>query len=110
MIIGDVMAKKKITLTVDDIVVDKAKKKSRELGLSISRIVENALNFFANPSVYCFKCGQKFLIKLSVMCPRCSWYKCPKCGACACKLGDEGIKVAYFMRKTLIEIFASPEV
>jgi len=104
------MPKKKLTLTVEETIIEKAKKRSHNLGLSISKIVENALNFFADPSVYCFKCGHKFLIRSSQICPRCSWYKCPKCGACACDLGDEGIKVAYYMRKTLMEIFASTEV
>ncbi|MHA1615694.1 MAG: DUF6364 family protein [Candidatus Njordarchaeales archaeon] len=98
--------KKKLTLTVEAETVEKAKKKASEIGLPLSRIVENALKFFADPEVYCFSCGHRFKIETAEVCPKCGWYKCPKCGACGCHLGDEGAKVAFYMRKTLVEIFS----
>ncbi|MHA1590003.1 MAG: DUF6364 family protein [Candidatus Njordarchaeales archaeon] len=97
--------KKKLTLAISEEVIEKSKRKASEMGLSLSRIVENALRFFADPEVYCFSCGFKFRIKEAEMCPKCGWYICPKCGACGCRLGEEGAKVAFYMRKTLMEIF-----
>ena len=99
------MVKKKLTLTVNESTIAEAKKKAAEMGLTLSRIVENALKFFANPEVYCFSCGFKFKVEEAEICPKCGWYKCPKCGSCGCHLGEEGAKVAFYMRKTLIEIF-----
>ena len=102
--------KKKLTLSVDSKLVELAKEKSVKMGISISRLVENALSYYVQPTVYCFKCGKKFNVNSSEICPKCGWYICPHCGACACKLGEEGTKVAFYMRKTLREIFLSDEV
>jgi len=102
--------KKKLTLTVDEKLIIESKKKASEQGLSLSKIVENALKFYVEPQVYCFKCGSKFRINDAEICPKCGWYKCPKCSACACSLGEESARVAFYMRKTLMEVFVSPEV
>lgn len=104
------MPKRKLTLTISADVLEKAKKKARDTGLSLSRIVENALDYFSEPKVYCFSCGYKFSARETNICPKCGWYKCPKCGACACTLGDEETRVAFYMRKTLMEIFSSSDV
>lgn len=104
------LVKKKLTLTIEKKILEKAKEKARSSGLSLSKIVENALSYYIDPTVYCFKCGYKFKVSESEICPRCGWYKCPKCGACACQLGEEGAKVAFYMRKTLVDIFSSTDV
>jgi len=104
------MVRKKITLTIDADIAEKAKNKAQEAGLSLSRLVENALAYYIEPQVHCFKCGFRFKINDAEVCPRCGWHKCPKCGACACDLGEESVRVAFFMRKTLIDIFSSTEV
>jgi len=102
--------RRKLTLTIDENVLRKAKEKASLQGVSISKIVEKALKYFVNPQVYCFNCGYKFEAKESEVCHKCGWYKCPKCGACACNLGEEGVKVAFYMRKTLQDVFSSPDV
>jgi len=104
------MVKKKLTLSIDEDIIEHTKRKAQERGISISKIVENALRFFVDPHVYCFSCGHRFETSGSEVCTRCGWYKCPKCGSCACSLGDEGAKVAFYMRRTLIDIFQTSEV
>jgi len=104
------VSKKKLTLTISGNVLARAKEKAKNLGLSLSRIVENALDYFSEPKVYCFSCGFRFSAGEADICPRCGWYKCPSCGACACVLGEEGVRVAFYMRKTLMEIFSSSDV
>ncbi len=104
------MTKRKLTLTIEGEIIDAAKEKAKKSGVSLSKIVENALRYYAKPTVYCFKCGYKFSVDEAEICPRCGWYKCPRCGACACELGEEGAKVAFYMRKTLMEIFSSSDV
>lgn len=104
------MSKKKLTLTVEEQVINAAKNKAQISGVSLSKIVENALRYYVEPTVYCFKCGYKFSINNAKVCPRCGWYKCPRCGACACDLGEEGVKVAFYMRKTMMDIYSTTEV
>ncbi len=104
------LPKRKLTLTIEGETVEKAKEKAKASGISLSKIVENVLSYYADPAVYCFKCGHKFHVSESNICPRCGWYKCPKCGACACQLGEEGVRVAFYMRKTLMDIYSSTDV
>lgn len=102
--------KRKLTITIRNDVLEKSKEKAKKLGIPLSRLIENFLQHYVEPTVYCFKCGTKFKISEAKVCPRCGWYICPKCGACACTLGEEGAKVAFYMRKTLMEIFSTTEV
>ena len=102
--------RKKLTLTVEESVIESAKKKAKNQGVSLSKIVEKALEYYADPQVYCFKCGTKFRIDKSKVCTKCGWYICPKCGACACSLDNESAQVAFYMRKTLIEIFSTVDI
>jgi hypothetical protein len=62
-------------------------------------IVENYFNFFLNPHLYCFNCGEKFTIDSQKVCPKCSWIVCPSCGKCGCDLDEEVVKTAFHMRK-----------
>lgn len=89
----------KLTLTIDKSILAEAKKVSEEKNIPLSRVVENFLKFFADPEVYCFKCGTKFKVKEAKVCPKCGWLICPKCGACRCSLSDEVAESIYYMRK-----------
>ena len=101
--------KRKLTLFIDKNIIMKSKEKAHILGISLSRLVENALRFFVKPVVYCFCCGAKFEVRKADTCPRCGWFICPKCGGCGCKLGDEGRRVAFYFRETFREIFGMLE-
>ncbi len=104
------MTKRKLTLSIDENIINLSKKLAAEKGVTLSRIVTNALKFFIDPNVYCFSCGKKFRIKTSSICTKCGWYICPSCGSCACSLREEGARVAYYMRKTLMEVFLSQDI
>ncbi|MCR8433478.1 MAG: ribbon-helix-helix domain-containing protein [Crenarchaeota archaeon] len=104
------MAKRKLTVTISDEILKSAKEKAASLGLSLSKIIENALSYFIKPKFFCFVCGTKFDGTESNLCPKCGWYKCSNCSACACSLSEESAKVAFYMRKTLIDMFSNPEV
>ncbi len=91
--------KVKLTLSIDRETVEKVKEKTKRLGTSLSKIVENFLKFYSNPAVYCFTCGEKFEVSDVEICPKCGWFKCPYCGACGCDLSDEARVVAFQMRK-----------
>lgn len=104
------MKRRKLTISISDDVLKGAREKAASLGLSLSRIIENALSYFAKPKVFCFTCGTKFESTQTNPCPKCGWYKCPNCGSCACSLSEESARVAFYMKRTLIEIFSNPEV
>ena len=91
--------KSRLTVTIDSTVLQEAKKHAREKNIPMSRLVENFLRFFSNPTVYCFQCGEEFSSSESELCPKCGWMTCPSCSKCRCEL-DEGVAVAVFhMRK-----------
>jgi len=94
--------KTKLTLSIDEKILDNAKKIAKEKHIPLSRVVENFLKFFASPKVYCFKCGEKFNVEESKLCPKCGWLECPKCGACRCGL-EEDIAVAVFQMRKVYE-------
>lgn len=98
------MPKTKLTLTVNPEIIAKAKEKAREHGTSISKLVENFLKFYTQPTVHCFNCGKKFDVTAAEICPKCGWFICPHCGACGCNLGEEARKVAYQMKKVYDEL------
>ena len=94
--------REKLTLTISKDVKQKATKVAEEKGIPLSRLIENFLNFFTNPTVYCFKCGEEFDSNHSNLCPKCGWIICPKCKTCRCGL-DEGTAVAVFHMRRVYE-------
>ena len=59
----------------------------------------NDLEFFMDPKVYCFHCGEPFTSSETSLCPKCGWMKCPKCGVCRCDLDDDVAEAVFHMRK-----------
>ena len=98
--------KTKLTLTVDKNIVEKAKKVAEQKRIPISRLIENFLNFFANPEVYCFKCGEKFNSVGAELCPKCGWMICPKCKVCRCGLKDETAVAVFHMRRVYEDLLS----
>lgn len=93
------MPKVKLTVTVNKDTLDNAKKVAQQKRVPMSRLVENFLKFFAEPKVYCFKCGEKFGSREAELCPKCGWLQCPKCGVCRCGLSDETAIAVFHMRR-----------
>jgi len=91
--------KVKLTITVDQDILRKAKDISSEKHVPLSRAIENFLRFFSNPEVYCFKCGEKFSVSDAELCPKCGWMVCPKCGVCRCGLSEETAVAVFHMRR-----------
>lgn len=96
------VGKTRLTITVDRDVIEKAKKLAEEKHIPVSGLIEKFLDFFGNPKVYCFKCGEGFYSSESNLCPKCGWMKCPKCGVCRCDL-DEDVAVAVFHMRRVYE-------
>lgn len=94
----------KLTISINHSILKNAKKASSKRNIPISRLVENYLRWFANPSVYCFSCGEKILVANSKICPKCGWLVCPKCKACRCILSEEIASALFHMRKTFEEL------
>ena len=101
--------KAKLTLTIDTGVLEKAKKVADQKRMPMSRLIENFLEFFANPEVYCFKCGEEFTSAEAELCPKCGWMICPKCRTCRCGL-DEDTAVAVFHMRRVYEDLVSGRV
>jgi rRNA maturation endonuclease Nob1 len=91
--------KAKLTLTVDKEIIEKAKKVAQQKRIPISQLIENFLDFFASPQVYCFKCGEKFNSVEAELCPKCGWMICPECKICRCELKDETAVAVFHMRR-----------
>jgi hypothetical protein len=98
--------RKKLTVTVDKSVIEEAHRSSKEKGVPISRAIENYLKFFAQPEVYCFKCGEKVSSKKAQLCPKCGWMKCPTCGACRCGLDEDTAVAIFHMRRVYEDLLA----
>ena len=98
--------KSKLTTSINTEILSKAKKASEEKHIPLSGIIENFLDFFANPWVYCFKCGEKFYVNEAELCPKCGWLKCPKCGACRCGLDEDVAAAIFHMRKVYEDLLA----
>jgi rRNA maturation endonuclease Nob1 len=96
----------KLDLTIAKDVIQKAKKAAYEKGIPLSRLVENFLEFFINPSIYCFKCGEKFDSTDSKLCPKCGWIICPKCKVCRCALDEETAVAVFHMRRVYEDLLA----
>jgi hypothetical protein len=99
-------SKRKLTVTVDVKVLEKAKRVSEEKRIPLSRAIESFLSFFVNPEVYCFKCGEKFSSSEAELCPKCGWMVCPKCNACRCVLGEEAAIAVFHMRRVYEDLLA----
>lgn len=91
--------KTKLTLSINEEVLNKAKEIAEDKHVPLSRAVENFLEFFANPEVYCFKCGEKFESTKSELCPKCGWMICPECKICRCGLNEETAVAVFHMRR-----------
>ncbi|MHA1593809.1 MAG: DUF6364 family protein [Candidatus Baldrarchaeia archaeon] len=96
--------KTKLTITVDAEILTRAKDTVKGRHLSLSGVIERFLDFFSDPYVYCFKCGEKFRIRSAEICPKCGWLKCPQCDACRCSLGEEAAIAVFHMRRVLEEL------
>jgi hypothetical protein len=62
--------KKRQTVTVDEDILDKAKKVCEEKHIPLSGVIENFLDFFSRPWVYCFHCGEKFHVEEAKLCAK----------------------------------------
>lgn len=96
--------RKKLTITIDREILERGKKKCKERRLTLARVIENFLNFFVNPWVYCFGCGEKFYVEDGELCAKCGWLKCPKCGVCRCKLDERTAIAVFHMRRVYEDI------
>ncbi|MEM2137353.1 MAG: DUF6364 family protein [Candidatus Methanomethylicia archaeon] len=93
------MKKVKLTITVDEDVLNLAKNVAFEKHIPLSRVIENFLRFFSKPEFYCFKCGGKFNALEVEVCPKCGWMICPHCNACRCILSEESAIAIFHMRR-----------
>lgn len=91
--------KTKLTLSINEEILNEARRIAEEKRIPLSRAVENFLEFFAKPKVYCFKCGEKFYVDEAELCPKCGWLVCPKCKACRCGLNEETAIAVFHMRR-----------
>lgn len=101
--------KEKLNVTIDRKIKQKALNEAKRKNIPISRLIENFLEFFANPKVYCYKCSQEFYSSESKICPKCGWMVCPKCGSCGCGLKEE-TSVAIFQMRRVYEDLLSGRV
>lgn len=99
-------SKTKLTLTVDKNIVEEAKKVAEQKRIPISRLIENFLDFFAKPEVYCFKCGEKFSSIDAKLCPKCGWLVCPECNVCRCGLDEDTAVAVFHMRRVYEDLLA----
>ena len=98
--------KTRLTVTVDEGILNKAKEEAGRKRIPVSRLIENFLKFFAKPEVYCFKCGVRFGSVDAQLCPKCGWMICPECKACRCGLSEETAIAVFHMRRIYEELLA----
>jgi len=91
--------KSKLTLSINTQTLQKAKKTAQQHATTLSKLVENFLDFYSDPWLYCFTCGKKFRASQAEVCPKCGWLICPHCGSCRCSLDDQTAASIYHMRK-----------
>ena len=89
----------KLTLSIDDQTLKKAKGVAGKKHISLSGAVENFLDFLVDPKVYCFKCGERMDSTNSKLCPKCGWLICPSCEACRCGMSEETAVAVFHMRR-----------
>ena len=93
------MGKTKLTLSIDEDILESAKKIADEKYTSVSGLVEKFLDYYGDPWVYCFKCGEKFSSSKSELCPKCGWLICSSCNSCRCDLDEETATAVFHMRR-----------
>jgi hypothetical protein len=98
--------KKKLTLSINKSTLDQAKAVAEAKHISLSGAVENFLDFFANPYVYCFKCGKKFDSDKAELCAKCGWLTCPHCGICRCGLNEDEAASVFHMRRVYEDLLS----
>lgn len=91
--------KSRLTVTVDQDILEEAKKITKEKRLPLSGIIENFLEYLIDPYVYCFNCGKKFHSKETDTCPKCTMMICPGCNTCSCDLDETTSQAIYQMKK-----------
>ncbi len=96
--------KVKLTVTVEESILDAAKRASTIKRIPLSRLIEGYLNWMADPQVYCFKCGERFTSSNATVCHQCGWLQCVKCKACRCALNDETAEALFHMRQTFEDL------
>jgi len=89
----------KLTITINRELLENVKEKAHKKGLTLSKLIENFLDFYVNPKLYCFKCGRDFRAGETEICSKCGWLICPHCGACRCNLSDDVASAVYHMRR-----------
>jgi hypothetical protein len=98
--------KEPLNVTIDKEIKKRAIALAKEKNIPISRLIENFLDFFADPDVYCYRCGEKFRSSAAKHCMRCDSMICPKCGSCSCVLTEETSKAIIQMRKVYEDLVA----
>lgn len=92
--------KERLTITINSDVLHRFKQICKKRHLTISGVLQNFIEFFVNPQLYCFECGEAFDADSAQLCTKCSWMICPSCGLCGCGLDERVIKAVFQMRKT----------
>ena len=103
---SSVMAKTKLTLTIDEDILIATKNAANKKGVSLSHLVEVFFQFFSEPNLFCFSCGVEFITRTSEECAACGWLKCPECDSCRCNLSEEVAISLYRMRKVYEQLLA----
>jgi hypothetical protein len=98
--------KTKLTLTIDKEILDKSKKVAGEKHIPLSGVIENFLEFFSNPTIYCFMCGEMFTSAEVEICPKCGWMICSSCGVCRCNLDEQAAIAVFYMRKVYEDLIS----
>jgi ribosomal protein L37E len=98
--------KTKLTLSIDEDVLRRAKKVVEEKKVSLSGVVENFLEFLTEPHVYCFKCGRKFNSAKAELCSKCGWLVCPSCKVCRCGLDEKTASSVFHMRRVYEDLLS----
>jgi hypothetical protein len=96
--------KTKLTVSIDKKLLEEAKVEADKKHTPISGLVENFLEFFVTPYVYCFKCGERLDSSKAKQCPKCEYLVCSRCHACKCNLSEESAVVANQMRRVYEEL------
>ena len=99
-------SKTKLTLSINPEALEKAKRKAKQKGIPLSRAVENFLEFFSDPKVYCFKCGEEIDSQKSQQCPKCTWLICSSCNSCGCDLDGETATAVFHMRRVYEDLLS----
>ena len=94
-----IKTKEKLNVTIDGKVKQRAIAEAKRKNIPVSRLIENFLEFFANPEVYCFECGEKIDSAKSAVCPKCGWLICRSCKACRCNLDEKTAVAVFHMRR-----------